>query len=129
MKENDILSTDLVPPIFLEIVTKYIYPRAPEFRTKTNEFSIVFLKFKEFYILSAELQERIMQIVRKRLVTDEKHTPIAVQIDYNDWLKIEQQLNIQETPDQTTDLSHHAGTLKLTESALTYQARCRSEWS
>ena len=70
-----------------------------------------------------------MQIFQKRLVTDEKHNPIAVQIDYNDWLKIEQQLNIQEMPNQTVDLARYAGTLKLTESPLTYQARFRSEWS
>ena len=29
-----------------------------------------------------------MQRIRKRIVTDEAQQPIAVQIDYADWLKI-----------------------------------------
>lgn len=70
-----------------------------------------------------------MQSVRKKLVTDENHHPIAVQIDYNDWLKIEQQLEILDPLPSTQDLSRHAGTLNLTESPLAYQARIRGEWS
>ncbi len=70
-----------------------------------------------------------MQVVRKRLVTDEKHRPVAVQIDYSDWLKIERQLNILEPPAPVVDLSRHAGKINLTESPVTYQDRCRSEWS
>ncbi|MBF0384026.1 MAG: hypothetical protein HQL69_23665 [Magnetococcales bacterium] len=70
-----------------------------------------------------------MQIVRKILVTDEEHRPVAVQIDYNDWLKIEQQLNVQDRQAKIVDLSKYAGGLNLTESPLAYQASCRSEWS
>lgn len=70
-----------------------------------------------------------MHTVRKRLVTDENHRPVAVQIDYNDWLKIAQQLDIKESQDKPVDLSCYEGTLKLKESPLDYQARCRREWS
>lgn len=68
-----------------------------------------------------------MQIVRKQLVTDEEHRPIAVQINYDDWLRIEQQLKIQ-TPSKEVDLSHYAGSVNLTESPLAYQTRSRNEW-
>ncbi|MBF0340087.1 MAG: hypothetical protein HQL95_03885 [Magnetococcales bacterium] len=75
-----------------------------------------------------------MQTIRKQLVTNEEHRPIAVQINYDDWLRIEQQLKIQ-TPVvqapliQEVDLSRYAGTVNLTESPLDYQARSRNEWS
>ena len=68
-----------------------------------------------------------MQIVRKKLVTDEGHRPIAVQIDYDDWLRIERQLEIQDPP--TVALSRHMGTLNLTESPLADQTRSRTAWS
>ncbi|MBF0108144.1 MAG: hypothetical protein HQL76_03080 [Magnetococcales bacterium] len=70
-----------------------------------------------------------MRIVRKQLVTDEEHKPIAVQIDYDDWLRIERQLKIQSPPVQEVDLSRYVGTVNLTESPLAYQARSRNEWS
>ena len=70
-----------------------------------------------------------MQTVRKQLVTDEEHRPIAVQIDYNDWLRIERQLKIQVPSVPAVDLSRYAGTVNLTESPLAYQTRSRSEWS
>lgn len=69
-----------------------------------------------------------MQIVRKQLVTDEEHRPIAVQINYDDWLRIEQQLKIQAPLVQGVDLSRYTGTVNLTESPLAYQARSRNEW-
>ncbi|MBF0415217.1 MAG: hypothetical protein HQL79_05565 [Magnetococcales bacterium] len=55
-----------------------------------------------------------MQIVRKQLVTDEQHRPVAVQINYDDWLRIEQQLKIQAPPVPAVDLSRYAGTVNLT---------------
>ncbi|MBF8273938.1 MAG: hypothetical protein HW380_3043 [Magnetococcales bacterium] len=70
-----------------------------------------------------------MQTIRKQLVTDEEHRPIAVQINYDDWLRIEQQLKIQAPLVQEVDLSRYAGTVNLTESPLAYQARSRNEWS
>lgn len=70
-----------------------------------------------------------MQTIRKQLVTDEEHRPIAVQIDYNDWLQIERQLKMQTPSVPAVDLSRYAGMVKLTESPLTYQTRSRGEWS
>ncbi|MBF0161962.1 MAG: hypothetical protein HQL88_06715 [Magnetococcales bacterium] len=70
-----------------------------------------------------------MQTVQKQLVTDAEHRPIAVQIDYNDWLRIERQLKMQTPSVPAVDLSQYAGTVRLTESPLAYQTRSRSEWS
>ncbi len=60
------------------------------------------------------LRKTPMQIVRKQLVTDEQHRPVAVQINYDDWLRIEQQLKIQAPPVPAVDLSRYAGTVNLT---------------
>jgi len=69
-----------------------------------------------------------MQRIRKKIVTDEAQRPIAVQIDYADWLKIEQALNLSQAGG-ATDLSRYSGVISLTEEPLTYQARVRGEWS
>jgi hypothetical protein len=69
-----------------------------------------------------------MQRIRKKIVTDEARQPIAVQIDYTDWLKIERSLNLPQK-DEVTDLSHYCGVIPLTEEPLAYQARIRNEWS
>ncbi len=37
-----------------------------------------------------------MSRIRKKIVTDEAQQPVAVQIDYNDWLKIERSLNLRD---------------------------------
>ena len=69
-----------------------------------------------------------MQRIRKKIVTDEAQQPIAVQIDYADWLKIERSLNLPQE-DEVTDLSLYNGVISLTEEPLAYQARVRNEWS
>ena len=70
-----------------------------------------------------------MAEVHKKLVTDEHNRPIAVQIDYADWLEIEKRLALQdEEPGKTVDLSRHFGTISLREEPLEYQARIRGEW-
>jgi hypothetical protein len=69
-----------------------------------------------------------MQRIRKKIVTDEAQQPIAVQIDYADWLKIERSLNLPQE-DEVTDLSPYNGVISLTEEPLAYQARVRNEWS
>jgi hypothetical protein len=61
-------------------------------------------------------------------VTDEANQPIAVQIDYADWLRIERSLDFLQK-DYLTDLSQHSGVISLTEEPLAYQARVRNEWS
>ena len=64
----------------------------------------------------------------KRIVTDESLKPIAVQINYADWLKIERLLNLQSSTPKMVDLSSYSGTIKLTEDPLHYQKRIRGEW-
>ena len=68
-----------------------------------------------------------MQRIRKKIVTDEEKHPIAVQIDYSDWLRIERSLNLGEGQ-EVTDLSQYSGVISLTEDPLTYQGRVRNEW-
>lgn len=88
--------------------------------------------------------------VRKRIVTDESQRPVAVQIDYADWLKIERQLDLErpaEKPSEETPLSERAaaapreqgdGFGALLEDSrgiwqhgdgLEYQRRLREEWA
>lgn len=66
--------------------------------------------------------------VRKHLVTDEHLRPIAVQIDYADWLKIEQSIADNCAPSEPRDLSRYSGVLDLKDDALVYQRHIRSEW-
>jgi len=70
-----------------------------------------------------------MHRIRKRIVTDEAQRPVAVEIDYADWLEIEQSLNLQKEDAEATDLSRYHGVISLTEEPLAYQARVRNEWS
>jgi hypothetical protein len=71
-----------------------------------------------------------MRKIRKKMLTDKAERPIAVQIDYNDWLEIERSLNLQGEEDiRNTDLSAHEGVISLTEEPLGYQSRIRQEWS
>ena len=70
-----------------------------------------------------------MPKIRKKIVTDDAHQPVAVQIDYNDWLRIERSLGLQDEEAGLTDLSRYHGLISLTEDPLIYQARVRNEWS
>jgi len=69
-----------------------------------------------------------MLIIKKKLVTDENMRPVAVQIEYADWLEIQRLLGIQTGEPKTTTLSRHSGTVTLTEDPLDYQERVRREW-
>ncbi|MBA2775344.1 MAG: hypothetical protein H0U31_01285 [Chloroflexia bacterium] len=71
-----------------------------------------------------------MIVVRKKLVTDEDHQPVAVLIEYEDWLEIERLLGVREEKPDSTDLSRFAGKLKmeLPEDPVEYQRRIRDEW-
>jgi hypothetical protein len=54
--------------------------------------------------------------------------PIAVQIDYADWIEIEQSLGIGDGASRVVDPSQFAGAISLTEDPLAFQARVRGEW-
>jgi hypothetical protein len=66
--------------------------------------------------------------IRKKLVTDENLRPVAVQIDYADWLRIERALSVEANCVAAIDLAPYSGAVKLTEEPLHYQRRARSEW-
>ncbi|MFM5980821.1 MAG: hypothetical protein ACKO9I_09715 [Sphaerospermopsis kisseleviana] len=68
--------------------------------------------------------------INKKIVTDDAMHPIAVLIDYQDWQKIEEILNIYQLQQQANfDLNKYAGIIKLTQDALEYQQQIRDEWS
>ncbi len=70
-----------------------------------------------------------MHAIAKKLVTDEDMRPVAVQIDYADWLAIARELRLEGDSEREVDLSRFAGTITLTEDPLEFQARLRGEWS
>ena len=62
------------------------------------------------------------------LVSDESQRPIAVQIDYADWLEIERSLHLADGEAKSLDPSQFAGVISLTEDPLAYQSHVRGEW-
>jgi hypothetical protein len=70
-----------------------------------------------------------MRKIQKKILTDSSQKPVAVQINYADWLEIERSLNLVSDDSQTTDLSSYEGTISLTEEPLGYQSRIRQECS
>jgi hypothetical protein len=81
-------------------------------------------------------QEQFMHAIRKKIVTDEDSRPIAVQIDYEDWLEIERLLGDQEektSPSEVRQDDFEAVADELAGSwkggdGLAYQIRIREEW-
>jgi len=67
--------------------------------------------------------------IAKKLVTDEANRPVAVQIDYADWLAIARELRLEGDGARQVDLSRFAGTITLAEDPLEFQTRIRGEWS
>lgn len=67
--------------------------------------------------------------VRKTIVRDENGKPLAVQIDYADWLSIEQRISkLDPLSTRTTRLEEHKGTIRPHVDPLTYQNSIRAEW-
>jgi hypothetical protein len=69
-----------------------------------------------------------MHEIQKKIVTDEKARPIAVQIDYADWLEIERMLGGSGGQATHGALRSYAGTLRWGEDGVAYQRRVREEW-
>ena len=68
-----------------------------------------------------------MIAIRKKLVTDERHRPVAVQISYKDWQGIERRLGLTgHRPPR--GLSSYSGRVALKEDPVEYQRRVREEW-
>ncbi len=68
-----------------------------------------------------------MRAIRKKILKDDSERPVAVQIDYEDWLEIEGLLKLSTRGSQPAD--RYAGTIRLGEDPLQYQNRLRGEWS
>jgi hypothetical protein len=67
--------------------------------------------------------------IRKKILTDKAKRPVAVEIDYSDWLDIERSLDLRDRETRNTDLSAYEGVVTLTEDPVQYQSRLRQEWS
>jgi hypothetical protein len=74
-------------------------------------------------------EKKYMRKIRKKILTDGAERPIAVQIEYSDWLEIERSLNLQDEDPPNSDLSSYEGIITLREDPLGYQSRIRQEWS
>jgi hypothetical protein len=69
-----------------------------------------------------------MRPIHKRVLVDESQQPVAVQVDYADWLEIERQLHLSPEASAETDLSQFFGVISLPEDPLEYQRKMREEW-
>lgn len=76
--------------------------------------------------------------IRKKIVTDEDMQPVAVQIDYADWLEIERRLGLEPVTAASPTKKNEPSLLELAEAAaphwqggdgLEYQRRIRAEWT
>jgi hypothetical protein len=64
--------------------------------------------------------------IKKKILTDENNEPVAVQIDYEDWLKFEK---ILEKSIEQEDISEFSGKINLKEDPLEFQKKIRDEWN
>lgn len=69
-----------------------------------------------------------MLSINKRIITDATNKPVAVQIDYQDWCRIEEAL-AETLPKPPTDLARHIGRLDWPVDGLEYQREIRSDWN
>ena len=70
-----------------------------------------------------------MDSIKKHIVTDENGQPIAVQVPYADWVRLEARLAEKgDPPLKTGDLSKHVGKISLRFDPMEFQQRARSEW-
>lgn len=69
-----------------------------------------------------------MRDIKKKILKDELERPIAVQIEYSDWLEIERSLKLQSEGLSESELSKYRGVITLTEEPLEFQKRIRQEW-
>ncbi len=69
-----------------------------------------------------------MRTIRKKIVTDEDSRPVAVQIDYEDWLEIEQTLDARKSEDDFEELLEKTSGSWKGGDGLEYQIRIREEW-
>jgi hypothetical protein len=77
---------------------------------------------------------RLMRTIHKKIVMDEAQNPVAVQIDYEDWLEIERLLETRDAEKSKAGRSRFQELLEKTRGTwkggdgLEYQIRIREEW-
>ena len=69
-----------------------------------------------------------MPTIHKKILLDEASNPVAVQIDYADWVVIARRLGIEAKNGESAALGRFEGAIGLTEDPLVYQERMRQEW-
>lgn len=69
-----------------------------------------------------------MDTIRKKIVTDEAMNPVAVQIDYKDWLEIEQLLTSTQAHGNLEELLLKTKGVWQNGDGLSYQENIRKEW-
>ncbi len=69
-----------------------------------------------------------MLTIHKKVLLDEAMNPVAVQIDYADWVDIARRLGIEPKSGESTALQRFAGAISMTEDPIAFQARMREEW-
>ena len=69
-----------------------------------------------------------MLTIHKKVLLDEAMNPIAVQIDYADWVEIARRLEIEPKIGESTSLQRFEGTISPTEDPRAFQTRMREEW-
>ncbi|MDO8785306.1 MAG: hypothetical protein Q7J12_03725 [Syntrophales bacterium] len=67
-----------------------------------------------------------MRAISKKIVHDEHMRPVAVQINYKDWLEIEKILEGQKKR-KTMSINKHAGVIRLSEDPVSFQRRMRED--
>ena len=82
---------------------------------------------KGYTVVETVIGESPIMDIKKRIIKDEKNRPVAVEIDYQDWCKIEEAL-APSTPKPPTNLSRHIGKLDWPIDGMEYQRITRSEW-
>ncbi len=69
-----------------------------------------------------------MKIVSKRILSDENGRPIAVQMDYDEFVRFEKAVESVEPRDAYERMMSAVGTVKWDEDPVEYQRRLRDEW-
>ncbi len=67
-----------------------------------------------------------MSLIHEKILTDENKRPVAVQIDYAEWLVIEKKLDSQTVPKPPTNLFARVGKLDWPVDGLEYQNQMRN---
>jgi hypothetical protein len=69
-----------------------------------------------------------MHEIHPKILTDDQKRPIAVQIDYADWLEIQKRLGQADVNGGGVNLTRFTGALKRGLDGLVYQKHAREEW-